>query len=239
MAGFPKPNEWVSFLTPPSFLTTISSFGMAGNRVPRSTSTASAWLCRRTWTAMIAHGWASHLPQSSSASRFTAAQAGFFILRWTWLNKKPAGLKLRRAAFRAFRSVADVDPIIAGPNNAGRARFWFRRLGLLQLLGLAGEPNRFSGSLFSFLVGVLGACCAGHQAQIYGAASILTCWQRSLTGHHLPQTASASRFTRSAGRVLDLEPMRRGWKSGLNTSMALTGFALLVMAITCLGARCS
>ena len=51
--------------------------------------------------------------------RFTAAQAGFFILRWTWLNKKPAGLKLRRAAFRAFRSVADVDPIIAGPNNAG------------------------------------------------------------------------------------------------------------------------
>ena len=64
-------------------------------------------------------------------------------------------------------------------------------------------------ALYFLSVGVLGAGCTGHQAKNYGAASILTCWQRSLTGHHLPQTASASRFTRSAGRVLDLEPMRR------------------------------
>ena len=49
----PNVNEWVSFLTPPSFLTTISSFGMAGNRVPRSNSTASAWPCRRARTALI------------------------------------------------------------------------------------------------------------------------------------------------------------------------------------------
>ena len=29
----------------------------------------------------------------------------------------------------------------------------------------SGEPDRLSGSLFSFSMGVLGACGAGHQAQ--------------------------------------------------------------------------
>jgi hypothetical protein len=40
--------------------------------------------------------------------------------------------------------------------------------------GLAGEPDRLSGSLFSFSMGVLGACCTGHQAKNGRAAIILT-----------------------------------------------------------------
>jgi hypothetical protein len=41
-------------------------------------------------------------------------------------------------------------------------------------MGLAGEPDRLSGSLFSFSLGVLGACCTGHQAKNGRAAIILT-----------------------------------------------------------------
>ena len=90
-----------------------------------------------------------------------------------------------------------------------------------------------------FSCGCLGCFCAGHQAQITEQQASSTCWQRSLTGHHLPQTASASRFTRSAGRVLISANAARGSKSGLNTSMALTGLTLLVMAITSLRDACS
>ena len=41
-------------------------------------------------------------------------------------------------------------------------------------MGLAGEPDRLSGSLFSFSMGVLGARCTGHQAKNGRAAIILT-----------------------------------------------------------------
>ena len=52
-------------------------------------------------------------------------------------------------------------------------------------VGLAGEPDRLSGSLFSFSMGVLGAGCTGHQAKNGRAAIILTtknCLRRTTNG---------------------------------------------------------
>jgi hypothetical protein len=53
MAGFPK-RKRMGLVSHAAIISHYDFFvRMAGNRVPRSTSTASAWLCRRTWTAMI------------------------------------------------------------------------------------------------------------------------------------------------------------------------------------------